>query len=323
MSEPVAYLNGRLVPVSAACLPVWDLGLVMGATATEMLRTFGLIPYRVREHLERLRESCRILGLNADLRPVVWEEWIAELVERNSRGQARLQEMGISTFVTGVPARIYAGTASGGRPTVVVHTFPLPYEMWADKYETGQRLVTPRVRQIPAECLDPGLKTRSRAHWFIADQQAREQDREGVALLLSLDGRLTETATANLCLVREGRVLTPSRGETLSGVSQQVVEELCGRLGVAWEEKPLWPADLWEAEEAFTTSTPSCLLPVVAYDGRKVGSGRPGPVSRRLLEAWSAAVGVNIAGQMREGAALRSQGGGEFLVDLATRQPGG
>jgi len=315
MSEPVAYVNGRLVPVSAARLPVWDLGLVMGATATEMLRTFGGIPFRVREHLERLFESCRILGLNADLSPVVWEGWIAELVERNSQGRERWQELGISAFVTGGPARIYAGPGSAGRSTVVVHTFPLPYEMWADKYEQGQRLVTPQVRQIPPTCLAPGLKTRSRAHWFIADQQAREQDREAVALLLSLDGRLTETATANLCLVKSECVLTPDRGETLSGVSQQVVRELCAKLDLSWGEQPLWPADLWEADEAFTTSTPTCLLPVVGYDGRNVGTGQPGPVYRRLLAAWSELVGVEIAAQMRAGAELRSQRGGGFLVD--------
>jgi len=332
MSEMKAYLNGRLIPVADARLPVWDLGVVMGATATEMMRTFRWGAYRVGEHLERLRGSIGILGLSEELGRLPWEEWIGDLVNRNKVEGQEWQEMGISAFVTAGPARICGGGRGGtggdrsgrdrggrwgrGRATACVHTFPLPYEIWAEQYERGQHLVTPQVRQIPKACLDPRLKTRSRAQWYIADRQAREREPEGIALPLSLEGRLTETATANLFVVRGGRVLTPSQGETLEGVSQRVVRELCGRVGLECVEADLWPEDLWGAEEAFTASTPSCLLPVVRYDGRWIGEGRPGTVYGRLLRAWSEEVGVDIASQMREGAGRRREAGRGDWEDL-------
>ena len=119
------------------------------------------------------------------------------------------------------------------------------------------------------------------------------------AVLAHHDGRISETSTANLAVVRGGEVATPPAGDALPGVSLGFARTLAAQLGIPWRERSLSAADLAQADEILLTSTPNCLLPATRFDGRPVCDGRPGPVARRLLAAWSQAVGIDIAAQAR------------------------
>jgi branched-subunit amino acid aminotransferase/4-amino-4-deoxychorismate lyase len=188
---------------------------------------------------------------------------------------------------------------------VCAHTFPLPFELWAEKLEQGQHLVVPSTRHVPADSLDPRIKSRSRMHWYVADRQARRVDSGAGAILVDHDGFLTETSTGNFCIVTGNAIRTPSERTTLGGISRQVVGELAESLGIAFEFADLRPEDVSTADEAFTSSTPYCLLPVTRFQGEPVGSGRLGPVFGRLLAAWGELVGFDIAAQLRDGAEER------------------
>lgn len=303
MPESIAYVGGRFVPVSQAALHVFDLGVVSGASATEMVRTFAHRPFRLEDHLERLMESARGLYIVPPLSRDELSDVTRRVVEHNAPLVPASHDLGITIFITAGRNAIYLSAEDRRRanpPTVCVHTFPLPFELWADKLEFGQHLVTPDVRQIPAESIDPRIKCRSRVHWRIADHQARSIASDATAVLLDRDGFLTETATANLFVVQGGRIMTPPATKTLEGISQKMVRELAEELGIPYEVRDLRPDDLAAADEAFTSSTPSCLLPCTRFQQRAIGDGRPGPVFRRLLEAWSRAVGVEIVRQTRE-----------------------
>jgi branched-chain amino acid aminotransferase len=189
------------------------------------------------------------------------------------------------------------GASSAGRPTVCVQTFPLQFSRWATKYATGQHLVVPDTQQIPLQCLDPRIKSRNRLHWYLADRQARLVDESASALLLDGDGHITETSSGNFFIVRDGVLLTPRRTNTLNGVSQQAVIEFATALQIGFDERDITVGEAMSAEEAFTSSTSYCLLPVTRLNSQPVGGGRPGATYRRLLDAWSAAVGVDIVAQ--------------------------
>ena len=154
-----------------------------------------------------------------------------------------------------------AGHANG--PTVCCYAVPLPARNYAF-HQTGIHLVVPPTRAIPAACLPPQLKTRSRLHWHIADCQARALAANAQALLLDIEGFVTETATGNLFIVRKGALLTPSCTRTLSGISQQYVRNLAAECGWNVSEADLREQDLLQAEELFVTSSVSCMLPVSA-----------------------------------------------------------
>jgi branched-subunit amino acid aminotransferase/4-amino-4-deoxychorismate lyase len=218
-------------------------------------------------------------------------------------------ELGLIHFITAGEHAMYAGGA--GRParttpTVCVHTFPLPFALWAEKMRTGAHLVTPPTRHVPPQCYDPKIKCRSRMHFYLADQEARFVDPDALALLLDLDGNVTETNGANLLIVKHGTIISPSPANTLPGVSRAMVRELAAQLRVGFTERDLQVFDVMNADEALLTSTPYCIMPATRINGAAIGDGQPGPMFRRLLTAWSDAVGVDIAVQVEQGARRRA-----------------
>ncbi len=308
MPEPLVFLNGRTVPASAAHLAIYDAGVVLGATVTEQTRTFRHRPWRLGDRLDRLSRSLRYTRISIALTRGELEAISLELVAHNARLIDAEDELGLIHFVTAGEHAAYAG-ASGrparAEPTVCVHTFPLPFELWSKKMIYGQHLVTPSVRQVPPQCYDPKMKCRSRMHYYLADQEARLVDPDAAALLLDLQGNVAETNAANVFLVERGTLVSPTTVNTLPGHSRAMVVELAGRLGLPFAERDLQVYDVLNAEEAFTTSTPYCVMPVTKVNGVPIGDGKPGPVARRLLAAWSAEAGVDIEQQIREGAERR------------------
>src|SRR5579872_830804 len=235
MPEPLAYLNGRISPVSQTSLPISDMGVVMGAAITEMARTFRRDCFRLREHVDRLFRSLKHVGFEMDLTREALADLVLELIEHNARLIPAHHDLGVSMFITAGPALIYSGfegMQTRRKPTVCVHTFPLPFELWAEKYTAGQHVVIPSTRHLPPECLDPKIKSRSRMHWYLADEQARLVDPKAIALLLDRQDNIAETSTANIFIVRSGRILTPHGRNTLQGISQQVVKEAAEQLDV-------------------------------------------------------------------------------------------
>lgn len=310
MTEPLVYLNGRMRPASQAGLAIYDAGIVLGATVTEMTRTFRGRLFRLEDHLDRLYRSLKYVRIDIGLSPQELTEISEELVAHNSGLLAEGEELGLIHFVTPGEYRTYAGSAGGAPaagPTVCVHTFPLPYELWAEKLQQGARLVTPSIRHVPPQCYDPKIKYRSRMHYYLADQEARAADPAATALLLDLDGNVTETSGANFLIVERGTIVAPTLRNTLPGVSRRTVIELAAKLGIPFVERDFQVYDVMTADEAFLSSTPFCVMPVSHVNGAAVGDGVPGPIVDRLQRAWSEHVGLDIVEQIVSGAELRRQ----------------
>jgi branched-subunit amino acid aminotransferase/4-amino-4-deoxychorismate lyase len=301
MTAPWAYSNGRLIPAAELHVSAADAGFVLGATVTEQLRTFGGRLFRLEEHLARLARSLEIVGLDSGVSPAELAAAADELAARNHALLDPADDLGLAIFVTpgGYPPLAGRDTPTS-TPTIGVHTWPLAFPLWAAAYEQGEALVTPAVRQVPAECWPPALKCRSRMHYYLADLASRAQEPGTRALLLDQRGRVCETATANIAIVCRGEgLVTPPADQVLRGISLEVLHELAMAAGLTWRERELWPDDVARADEVLLTSTPSCLLPVARLNGRAIGEGRAGPVYRRLLAAWSDLVGLDIAAQAR------------------------
>jgi branched-subunit amino acid aminotransferase/4-amino-4-deoxychorismate lyase len=302
VTEPLVYLNGRTLPASAAHLAIFDAGVVQGATVTEQTRTFRHRPYRLGDHLDRLFRSLAYAGMDAGLSAEDLGRVSEEVLAHNARLVEPDGELGLIQFVTAGEVAAYAGGPARAGPTVCVHTFPLPFERWAGRMQVGAHLVTPSVRQVPPECWSPRMKCRSRMHYYLAEREARRVDPEAYALLLDLDGNVTETSAANFLMVEHGTIVSPPAAKTLPGVSRATVIELAGRLGIPFAEGDIPVGRASAADEAFLSSTPYCLMPVTRINGAAVGDGKPGPVFGRLLDAWGREVGLDVGRQIVEGA---------------------
>lgn len=304
-TEPMAYLNGDYVPVSEAKLSVFDLGVVSGATVTETLRTFSHVPFCVDEHLQRLQRSLKSVGFPPTIDLDEWKTIIESVAATNSQLIPPSHDLGIVLFVTAGQNLTYLGGAAREQsqtPSVCVHTFPLPFELWDAKFKEGQHLVTPSVRHIPATTLESKIKSRSRIHWYLADKQARLVDPNAGCIILDQTGNLCETSTGNFYVVYEGQILTPSPRTVLGGVSQMIVKRLAHELKIPYATADIQTYEALNAEESFTSSTPYCLMPVTRINGQTIGDGQPGPVFRQLVDAWNKLVGIDILKQIEQGA---------------------
>lgn len=295
---PIAYLNGRLLPFSEVSLPPYDAGFVQGTTVGEQLRTFGGRLYRLDEHLQRLENSLAILGVQAPVSLGTIGELARSISRYNHALLADGDDLGLSIFVTPGIYSAFAPPTALPSPTLCIHTYPLGFQLFAGRYESGQRLVVSKIRQVPVACWPAELKCRSRMHYYLADREARQIDADARAILLDLEGHVVEASTANIVFyfADEGLV-SPPRDKILPGISVAVLAEVARELNIPFHERDVRPAEGERATEIYLTSTSPCLLPCTGWNGKSVGSGQPGPMFRRLLTAWSQRVGVDIQRQ--------------------------
>ena len=306
MPEPIAFLNGEIVPASSAAVPVTDLSVVAGASVTEMIRTFGHVPFRLGEHVDRLFGSLELCGFPTEVDRQQLEDAVAEIVAHNSALIPKQHDLGIIIFVSAGQNLTYLGDAGrdvASQGTVCVHSFPLPFELWAEKQSTGQQLASVSIQPLPDDSVPPQAKHRNRIHWLRADKEARARFPTASSLLATPDGYITETAAGNFYLVKDRTIYTPPSELVLGGISQMVMKEIAAHLGFDWQESAITFDDLAEANEAMTSSTTCCLLPVTKFNDQMIGDGTPGPAFQELITAWSDLVGVDIVQQ----AALAAQ----------------
>lgn len=279
-SAPRAYLNGTFLPLAEAQVSVLDRGFLFGDGVYEVIPVYGGRPLRLREHLARLARSLEAIGMTPPLDEPAWAEIIAGLVEGPEDQQIYIQ-------VTRGPQPKRDHTIPGKiNPTVFAMCTPIaPIPVGGISAVTVDDLRWDRC-DIKAITLLANILLRQRA----LDQGATEA-------IIVRDGVALEGAASNLFVVRDGTLVTPPNGSTiLPGITRDLVLEVARGIGLSVEEATLSVDDLRVADEIWLTSSTREILPVISLDGRPVGSGDPGPVWRRVLEAYQA-----FKSQLRKG----------------------
>jgi branched-subunit amino acid aminotransferase/4-amino-4-deoxychorismate lyase len=296
--EPLAYLNGRWLPLAQAAVSVFDGGFLQGTTVAEQLRTFRGQLFRLDLHLERLARSLEIVGVDPGLPLAELGRIALELAEQNRKLIDPNDDLGVTIFVTPGMSPTYAAVAKQQGPTVCVHTQPLSFGTWAQKYDTGESLVVTDILQVPAQCWPAELKCRSRMHYYLADKRAREMEAGARALLLDEHGFVTEASTANVVVYfKDAGLVSPPKEHVLPGVTVAVLEELAGQIAIPFGRRELTVIDVARAHEVLLCSTSPCIWPVTRLNGQPIADGKPGAMSRRLLDEWSRMVGLDIKAQ--------------------------
>ena len=300
MPEPFAFLNGTFLPFTQVALPLTDAGFVQGVTVAEQLRTFGGKLFRLEQHLGRLARSLAIVGIDPGMPLEKLGKIATELAARNHALLQPGDDLGLSMFVTpGAYSTFSVGAGSG--PTVGMHTYPLPFHLWHEKYERGESLVVTDVMQVPPACWPAELKCRSRMHYYLADKKARQIEPGARALLLNEQGCVTESSTANILVYYHGvGLVSPPKEMILPGVSEAVLEELAAKLAIPFAYRTLTVDDVAAADEVLLCSTSPCVWPVTRLNGRPIGTGKRGEIARQLLKAWSDLVGLDVQRQARQ-----------------------
>jgi branched-chain amino acid aminotransferase len=241
----------------------------------ETLRAYQGKLFRLEGHLDRLYASAQFLGTRAPADRAALRRTLTEALERS-----RIREAVVRVALIPVPGQ-------EARPHVVVRPVPLPL---ASAYRTGIKVATVPARKFSVASITPQAKYSARMGSVMAVQDAilRRMDE---ALFLDASGSVTESTASNFAVVRRGAVQTPPMWlGLLAGITRDVLEEITGELGLRFEQIPLTRHDVYNADEAFMTSTLKEVLAVTWVDGRRIGTGKPGPVTQRLLRAFRALV---------------------------------
>ncbi|NKE71485.1 aminotransferase class IV [Candidatus Manganitrophus noduliformans] len=273
------YLQDRFVPKEEAKISVFDHGFLYGDGLFETLRAYDGVVFRLSRHLERLARSARRLELPLPPLPRL-EAILYDTLKRNALRDAILR----LTFTRG-EGEIGLDPALCDKPTLVVTARPFtgyPPEYYRD----GISAVIVQVRRNATTALDPALKSISFLNNVMAKSEATKAGSDD-GLLLNPEGYLSEGTTSNLFWVRRGKLETPSPAVgLLEGITREVVIDLARKKRLPTEEGFFKPDALFEAEEAFLTNSGFELMPVTRINGNPIGSGKPGPITRRLHQAF-------------------------------------
>jgi branched-chain amino acid aminotransferase len=266
------WLNGELVDEADAAIAPQDRGFLLGDGVFETLRTYGGRLPSLAEHLGRLDAGARVLGIDVDCDLLA--AGAGELVAAFGPDDLRVR----ITVTSGPgPAGLRRG---GGSATRLITATPL--SSWP---ETATAVVAPWAHDEHSPLA--GVKSTSRADTVLAMVHARDRGADE-ALFFNQAGNLCEATTANVFAVVDGAVTTPplSAG-CLPGITREHVLRLCRELGIAAAERDLAGSEIAGVDELFLTSSTREIQPLVAVDGRAIGSGAAGPVTARLREALS------------------------------------
>ena len=274
------WMNGELIPAEDAKIGVYDHGLLYGDGVFEGIRSYNGRVFKLDRHLARLYASAEAIRLTIPFTAEQISRAIYQTMEANSQSDAYIR-----LVVTRGPGDLGLDPSKSKGPVVFIITDKIalcPEEM----YKKGMSVITAKTVRTPAQSLNPQVKSLNYLNNILAKIEACDAGVDE-ALMLSYDGFVAECTAENIFIVQEAKVLTPpvSAG-ILEGITRDFVLELAGENGIEAEEINLLPDDLYSADECFLAGTAAEILPVTKIDGRIVGTGQPGPVTKRLIDSF-------------------------------------
>ena len=279
MNKGVCWMEGKIQPLSEARVSVRDHGLLYGDGVFEGVRFYHGTPFMLGEHLARLQDSARAIGLECPWRQEELTDIVTEVVAAFSQAQGYLR-----ILLTRGEGALGIDPRSCARPQLIIIADGLQMMEPAVR-EQGADLIIASTRRLPADGLDPRIKSLNYLNHILARMEANHAGAHE-AVLLNTRGQVAEGTADNLFLVKDGKLLTPPVTDgALAGITRQLILDLAREDGLAAREQTLAPYDLYTADECFLTGTGTELIPVRSIDGRKPHQC-PGPVFQQLSRCF-------------------------------------
>jgi branched-chain amino acid aminotransferase len=283
-------VNGRISAEQDAVISVFDHGFLYGEGIYETLRTYNGRPFLFARHMRRMRNSARLIDLAL---PFTDEELAARIRDTIAAATLDGQEAYIRVLVTRGIGDLTYDLKATPKPSWVIIVKPL-IPPAAEVYDRGVKVVLVDIVRNHPQSVNPMIKSNNLMNSALAAQEALKHGGfEGV--MRNYRGELTEATTSNLFVVKNGIALTPPlECGLLPGITREFIFEVGRDAGIDVREKILRDDDLFDADEAFLTSTTREVLSIVAVDERSIGDGRPGPITLKLLKAFRAACSSRV-----------------------------
>lgn len=273
----IIYADGEFVPEEKAVVSIFDHGLLYGDGIFEGIRAYHGRVFKLDEHIERLYDSARSIMLNIPLTPEEMTEVVLETMRRNG-----LRDGYIRLLVTRGKGDL--GLDPKNCPKASVFCIGASIQLYPEElYEKGLEVVTVPTRRNLNEALSPRIKSLNYLNNILAKMEAA---RAGTmeAIMLNNEGYVAEATGDNIFIVKKGVLITPpSHVGILEGVTRNTVMDLAREQGIPVEERLFTRYDVYVADECFLTGSAAELIPVIKVDGRTIGDGVPGSMTRKLI----------------------------------------
>ena len=275
------YLNGEYVPREEAKISIFDHGFLYGDGVFEGIRAYNGRVFRLDEHIQRLFQSARAISLTIPISPHELREKIKEALRKNE-----LQDAYIRVVVSRGEGDLGLDPEKCPHSQLIVITGKI--SIYQKKlYEEGLEIITSSVRRNNPSALDPSIKSLNYLNNILAKLEATAK---GVseAIMLNSDGNVAECTGDNLFIVERGVLVTPPVwAGILKGITRDVVIELAREANVRFEEKVFTLFSVYTSDECFLSGTAAEIIPVTRVDGRVIGVGRAGCVTKMLMKKFS------------------------------------
>ena len=276
----IVYLDGKYVDSAEAKVSVFDHGLLYGDGVFEGIRIYGGNVYRLDEHLERLENSAKAIMLAVPLPRAAMSEAVCETCRRN-----KLTDGYIRLVITRGAGDLGLAPWLCEKPTLFIIASKISLYP-QEHYDNGLSIVTVATRRISQDMLPSTVKSLNYLNNILAKIEAKQAGALE-AIMLNAQGLVAECTADNIFAVHKGEILTPAANAgALKGITRSSVFDIARDLGIPMREADLTRYDIWCADECFLSGTGAEVIPVVKLDGRVIGTGKPGPVTARVLAAF-------------------------------------
>lgn len=281
MAEPILYVNGQFVPKSQALISVYDSGFQHGDAVYEGIRVYDGRIFMLDEHVNRLYESAKAIGIDIGISQVEMREIVLDTLRANEFRDSvhiRLQVTRGKKRITGMNPSFNDGPAS----IVVCLDYKGPIFR-----KDGIQLITSRHIRSNPWLIDSKIHTTNQLHQVLASIEANRQNADE-AIMLDPHGFVAETNGTNIFMIKRNKLFTPTVNYILVGITRGIILDVARELEISTCERDLSITEFYNADEVFICGTVGEIVPVAVIDGMQIGCSVPGPITLQLVEKYSA-----------------------------------
>jgi branched-chain amino acid aminotransferase len=276
---PLIYFNGKFVPKHEARTSVYDHGFLYGDGVFEGIRAYNGRVFRLDAHVDRMYDSAKAIDLKI---PLSKEEMISAIIETLKKNN--LNDAYIRPIVTRGDGDLGLDPRKCKTPNVIIITESWG-AMYGDLYEKGLTAITVGVRRNAPEALPPNIKSMNYLNNILAKIEANVKGGDE-AIMFDVNGNISEGSGDNIFVVKNNKIITPPALNNLRGITRASAIELAEKNGMKVAETNIGLFDIYTADEVFVTGTAAEIAPVTKIDGRTIGDGIPGPITKKLMAAF-------------------------------------
>lgn len=275
--------TGTYCVAENAQISVWDGGFNRGIAIFEVVPMWEGWIRKLDSHITRFYSNLHGARMELDISKERLKERVMEITRRSG-----LECSMVWLVATWGPKPILIrGSKEPGGPDhktgFQIWVVPYRWNFPRESLDTGVRVIIPETRSIPHQCIDPRIKHFNRFHFYLAQLSVVDAGVDGV-ILLTVDGYISESVGSNVWLVKGGSLYTPI--ECLQGITSECVADLAKKMSIEVSTPLITPWDLYNADEAFFSTSAGGIFPIIEVDARTIGNGKPGPITKRLIEGY-------------------------------------